>query len=212
MSCFPVALVQLKDARCIVVGGGRVAARKVAALIEAGACPIVISPAMCASLRHLAQQGEIQVIERSYCPGDLEGARLVIAATDDPTTNEAVYEEALSHECLINVVDDPAHCSFYVPATVRRGELTISISTGGHSPLLARRLREALEMQFDDAYGPYLSLLGALRPVVQDRVSDAGQRRALWTALLDSDVLDLLRDGAQEAARQRALGIIDAFS
>jgi precorrin-2 dehydrogenase/sirohydrochlorin ferrochelatase len=211
VSAYPIALVHLEDARCIVVGGGAVAARKVTALREGGARPIVISPALCDPLCDLAQDGEIQVIERTYRPGDLDGARVVIAATDDPGTNHAVYEEAVSAGCLVNVVDDPAHCTFYVPATVRRGTLTISISTGGHSPSLARRIREALEMQFDAAYGPYLSLLGTLRPVVRDRIADAVQRKALWAALLDSDILDLLRDGTEQAARQRALEIIDSF-
>ena len=212
MSCYPIALVHLGDARCIVVGGGRVAARKVAALREAGVRPVVISPALCGSLQRLAQSGEIQVIERAYRHGDLDGARVVIAATDDSATNEAVYDEAVSLGCLVNVVDDPARCSFYVPAIVRRGELTISISTGGQSPALARRLREALEMQFDAAYGPYLSLLGELRPVVQDRVAGSAQRRDLWAALLDSDILELVRDGAHQAARRRALQIVDSFS
>jgi siroheme synthase-like protein len=212
VNSYPIALVNLDNARCVVVGGGRIAARKVTALIEAGACPVVISPALCEPLRCQAQRGEVQVIERSYRPGDLRGARFAIAATDDPAVNEAVWREAESLGCLVNVVDDPAHCTFYVPAIVRRGELTISISTGGNSPALARRLREALEAQFDAGYEPFLSLLGELRPLVQERITESARRKALWTALLDSEILDLFRQGAHHAARQRAFEIVDTFN
>ena len=212
MNSYPIALVNLDGARCVVVGGGRIAARKVAALREAGARPVVISPMLCESLRPLAQKGEIEVIERAYRSGDLKGTRLVIAATNDPATNKAVWREAKSLGCLVNVVDDPAHCNFYVPAVVRRGELTISISTGGNSPALARRLREALEERFDAGYEPYLLLLGELRPLVQGRISQSVRRKALWTALLDSEILDLFRQGAHQAARQRAFEIVDEFS
>lgn len=209
---YPIALVGLEHARCIVVGGGRIAARKVTALCQAGARPVVISPALCESLRRQAECGEIEAIERAYGPGDLEGAWLVIVATDEPTINEAVWREGKACGCLVNVVDDPAHCNFHVPATVRRGALTISVSTGGHSPALARRLREGLEAQFDTAYEPYLELLGELRPLVQEHIADPARRKALWGALLDSDILELLRDGAAQAGRQRALDIIDTFS
>jgi precorrin-2 dehydrogenase/sirohydrochlorin ferrochelatase len=209
---YPIDLVGLEHARCIVVGGGRVAARKVSALRQAGARPVVVSPVLCESLQRQAACGEIEVIERVYCPGDLEGAWLVIAATDEPAINEAVWREGKARGCLVNVVDDPARCNFYVPATVRRGALTISISTGGNSPALARRLRQGMEAQFDAAYGPYLALLGELRPLVRERIAAPERRKALWVALLDSDVLELLRDERQRAARQRALDIIDTFS
>lgn len=212
MKGYPVALVHLEQARCVVVGGGRVAARKVAALIEAGAHPVVISPELCATLQAQLDSGEIEAIERTYRPGDLAGVRLAIAATDDPAANEAVWQEAVSLGCLVNVVDDPAHCNFYVPSVLRRGTLTISISTGGNSPSLARRLRETLEAEFDASYEPYLSLLGELRPTVRERIASPAQRQALWTALLDSDVLALFRSDAHQAARQRAMAIVDAFS
>lgn len=209
---YPVTLVGLEDARCVVVGGGQVAARKVTALREARACPVVISPTLCESLRCRAERGEIQVIEREYRSKDLEGAWLAIAATDDQSTNEAVWREAKSLGCLVNVVDDPAHCNFHAPASVRRGALTISISTGGNSPALARRLREALETQFDASYESYLAVLGELRPLVRERITDSARRVALWGALLDSEILELCRGREYEAAHQRALEIIDSLS
>jgi len=211
VSSYPITLVGLKNARCVVVGGGEVAARKVAALREAGARPVVISPVLCEQLEQQAESGEIQVACREYHPGDLAKARLVIAATDDPVTNEAVWREAEAIGCLVNVVDDPAHCNFYVPATVCRGALTISVSTAGNSPLLARRIREMLEDQFDASYESYLALLGELRPLVQESVADPARRRALWRELLDSEVQALLSEGRPPDARQRAMEIIAAF-
>ena len=211
MSGYPITLVDLANALCVVVGGGDVAARKVAALRQAGARPVVISPALCATLRRQVDEGEIEAIERRYQAGDLDGVRLVIAATDDPATNEAVWREAQERGCLVNVVDDPPRCNFYVPATVRRGALTLAISTGGNSPLLARRIRRMLEEEFDSAYGPYLELLGELRPRVQEQVAELARRKELWESLLDSDVLDLLRAGQAQAARQRADAIVEKF-
>jgi len=208
---YPLTLVGLAESRCVVIGGGRVAARKVDALLEAGAQPVVISRDLCADLQARLGAGEIEALPRGYRRGDLAGARLVIAATDDVAVNEAVWQEAQEVGCLVNVVDDPSRCNFHVPATVRRGALTLAIATGGNAPALARRIRQDLEALFDVAYEPYLALLGELRPVILDRIPAAG-RRAAWQALLDSEVLDLLRSGASQAARQRAGEILDALA
>jgi precorrin-2 dehydrogenase/sirohydrochlorin ferrochelatase len=212
VSGYPITLVDMANACCVVIGGGEVAARKVAALREAGARPVVISPILCEALQRQVESGEIDAFEREYRTGDLAGMRLVIAATDDPATNEAVWHEAQAARCLVNVVDDPARCNFYVPATVRRGDLTISISTGGNSPALARRIREALEQQFDAAYASYLDLLGGLRTLIRDQVTDPERRKALWASLLDSDLLDLLRAGDPQTARQRAEEIVADYT
>jgi precorrin-2 dehydrogenase/sirohydrochlorin ferrochelatase len=132
----------------------------------AGARPVVISPALCNERQHQVDAGEIDLLPRNYQPGDLAGVRMVIAATDDPATNEVVWQETQAVGCSINLVDDPVHCNFYVPATVRRGALTLSISPSGHSPALAGRIRQTLEWQFDAAYQPYVDLLGELRPQI----------------------------------------------
>lgn len=205
---YPITLVDLANTRCLVVGGGEVAARKVAALLAAGARPMVISPAFCESLRRQIEQGRIDAMERRYQSGDLAGVRLVIAATDDPVTNEAVWREAQDTGCLVNVVDDPLRCNFFVPATVRRGALTLAVSTSGKSPLLARRIRQELEAQFEPAYEAYVDLLGELRPIVQE-IASAALRKRLWEAILGSDVLDWVRAGDIQAARRRALTIIE---
>lgn len=211
MSGYPVTLIDLHKTSCVVIGGGEIAERKVTALREAGARPLVISPILSDALRCQVDAGEIDAIEREYQTGDLSGARLVIAATDEPAINEAVWQEAQAIGCLVNVVDDPSRCDFYVPATIRRGALTISVSTAGSSPLLAGRIRHALEQQFDPAYGPYLELLGGLRPQVKELVVDPACRKGVWESLLGSDILDLLRDGQPEAAQQRAKDIVQTF-
>jgi precorrin-2 dehydrogenase/sirohydrochlorin ferrochelatase len=211
VSGYPILLVDLANMLCAVIGGGKVAARKVDALRRAGARPVVISPALCRPLRTLLEAGEIDAILREYRAGDLAGVRLVIAATDDPQTNEAVWQEARAAGCLVNVVDDPARCNFYVPATVRRGALTLSVSTAGRSPSLARRIRQALEAEFDPAYEAYVDLLGELRPAVEEQIPSPAGRKELWSALLDSDMLSLIRRGEIEAARRRAGEIVDKF-
>jgi precorrin-2 dehydrogenase/sirohydrochlorin ferrochelatase len=211
MGVYPIALVNLQGERCVVIGGGRVAARKVTGLQAAGARPVVICPDLGHALQQQAELGQIEAIRRTYQPGDLAGARLVIAATDDPETNESVWQEAQATGCLVNVVDDPARCNFHVPASVRRGALSISISTGGSSPLLAGRIRRTLEEQFDATYGPYLELLAGLRPVVQAQIPDPSDRKLLWEELLDSDVFALLRSGESGLARQRAQMLIESY-
>ncbi|MGD9145540.1 MAG: bifunctional precorrin-2 dehydrogenase/sirohydrochlorin ferrochelatase [Anaerolineae bacterium] len=211
MSSYPITLVGLANTRCVVIGGGKVAARKVAALRSAGARPLVISPDLDAALQRRLEDDQIDAIQREYRPGDLDGIGLVIAATDNPATNEAVWQDAQATGCLVNVVDDPDRCNFHVPAIVRRGDLTLSVSTGGNSPALARRIRRSLEQQFDSAYGPYLVLLGELRPLVRQRVASQAQRKMLWETLLDAKILELLRAGATEAARERALEIVESF-
>ena len=133
---------------------------------------------------------------------------MVIAATDDPAVNEAVFREAQALGCLVNVVDDPARCSFFVPAVVRRGALTIAVSTGGKSPALARRIRQQLESLFDPAYGPLLDQMRRLRPTVQSTVPDPGRRAAFWERLLDSDVLDRLRAGDEVGAISQAEALL----
>lgn len=211
MRGYPITLTGLDSVRCVVVGGGEVAARKVAALREAGARPVVISPEAGEELQLQAERGEIELTARPYRAGDLTGARLVIAATDDRETNRTVWSEAQAVGCLINVVDDPAHCSFHVPATVRRGPLTISIATAGKSPALAGRIRQSLEQQFDAGYQPYLELLGELRPHIRERIADAAQRRKLWEALLDAELLALCRQGRQGIARRQAMRMVREF-
>lgn len=201
MDTYPIGLIGLENRRVVVIGGGSVAARKVSGLVDAGAQVEVISPKICEGIRTLAGLGSVLMIERAYQPGDLKGAFLAIAATDDPAANHAVWEEAGSVNCLINVVDDPKHSSFILPAVIRRGEVTISISTGGASPALARRLREMLEPVFDPEYAELAQILEELRPNLIKKFPSEQERLSVVSRIIDSDLLRIIRDEGSAAAR-----------
>lgn len=206
MSNYPVVLTGLDSA--VVVGGGEVAARKVEGLLAAGVGVTVISPQLAPELQELAAQARIAVLPRVYQPGDLEGVRLVIAATGDPQVNQAVWQEAQARGCLVNVVDDPAHCTFHVPAVVRRDAVTISIGTGGASPALAKWLRRHISADIGPEYGQLAMLLAELRPRMQSSIP-AENRQALWCELINA-LLPPLREGHQDGARQAAESMLRA--
>jgi precorrin-2 dehydrogenase/sirohydrochlorin ferrochelatase len=209
---YPVNLVGLADRRCIVVGGGEVAQRKVESLLEAGAERLlVISPCLTHKLRALLQANRIEHHPRGYQQGDLEGAFVVIAATHDPDVNRDVWQEAQERRLLINVVDDPHHCNFFVPSVVRRGDLTISISTGGQDPALSARLRQELEPRFGREYAAFLEIAGALRDRVGRELSGRARSR-FWYALSDSEILTLLKKGKRQEAERLANDILTAHA
>jgi len=209
---YPINLVGLENRRCIVVGGGEVAQRKAEALLEAGAeRVVVISPHLTHKLRALLKAKRIEHRPRDYQQGDLEGAFVVIAATDDPDVNRDVWQEAQEKRLLINVVDDPHRCNFFVPSVVRRGDLTISICTGGQDPALSARLRRQLEPRFGPEYAAFLEIAGALRDRVGKELS-ARVRSRFWNALADSEVLALLRDGKWQEAERLANDILAAHA
>lgn len=198
---YPIML-DLRGRKCVVVGGGEVAARKVRALLDCGAQVVVVSPQAGPAIGDLARQGAVEWVRRAYTDGDLDDARLVIAAAP-PQVNDAVAREARRRGLPVNVVDDPERCDFIVPAVVRRGRVVIAFSTGGASPALARRLRETLETQIGPEFGELAELLGRLRAEVL-AVGDKGRRRSIWQAILDSRALDLLREGRREEAEAEA--------
>jgi siroheme synthase-like protein len=197
-------MLNLQGRRCLVVGGGVVAARKVNDLRRCGAEVRVVAPVVTAALRRLADRGVIAWAERAYRARDLDGAFVAIAATDDPAVNRRVSEQAQRRGILVNVVDDPAWCTFIVPATVRRGDILIAISTSGRSPALAKRLRQQIEETVGPEYGRLADLLGRLRAPMKALLPNAAQRRRACEALLDSDLLDLLRRGKMREAEKIA--------
>ncbi len=179
------------------------AERKVLALLETGAKVTVISPTLSAGLQQLVARGQVQPVQREYQRGDLAGAFLVIGATDDARTNEQVWQEAVDRGQLVNVVDDLRRCNFISPSVVRRGDVCLAISTGGKSPALAKRIRERLEEEFGPEYAEFVDLLGDLREQVKAQYPDSKERRALWYRLVDSDILELIRQGQDGLVRQR---------
>lgn len=212
MQTYPICLVGLNRCRSVVIGGGHVAARKTAALLEAGAVVTAISPQFTPEFVHLGQNPALRLIQRPYQDGDLEDAFLVVSATDVAAVNQAVYAEAQRRGCLVNVVDDPQHSNFIVPAVVRRGEVQLAITTGGASPALARRLRERLEGWLRPAYGDLAALLAELRPELLRRFASGPGRLEAALHLVDANLLDVIESDGIEAARQRAVALLDELS
>jgi len=184
----------------VVVGGGYVAARKVEGLLASESQVKVISPVLVPELQLLADSGVITVFERSYQDGDLEGAFLAIAATDEITINHAVWAEAMKRGCLINVVDDPEHSTFILPAVLQRGEMSVAVSTGGSSPALARRLRERLEDIIGPEYGTLTELMAELRPELLASFPPGKARLQAALRIVDSNILDVIQNLGRDAA------------
>jgi siroheme synthase-like protein len=198
------AFLDLRGRRCLVIGGGVVALRKVEALLRCGAEVVVIAPELSVELAARVRERRVGHQPREFRFGDLEGAFLVVAATDDQSVNARVFEEADRRGLLVNVVDDPARCTFLVPSAIHRGPITIAISTGGASPALAKRVREQVERAVGPEYGALAALMGELREEVKRAHADESARRRVWQRILDSDIIELLRAGQPEAAREKA--------
>ncbi len=212
MQTYPICLVGLNQRRSVVIGGGHVAVRKTSALLEAGAAVTVISPQFIPEFAGLSHHPALRLVQRPYQEGDLEGAFLVISATDMAVVNQAVYAEALRRGCLVNVVDDPQRSNFIVPAVVQRGEVQLAITTGGASPALARRLRERLEGWLRPAYGDLAAILAELRPELLRRFAPGPARLEAALHLVDAGLLDVIESDGVEAARQRAAALLDELA
>jgi precorrin-2 dehydrogenase / sirohydrochlorin ferrochelatase len=204
---FPIMLTDLHAVRCLVVGGGQVAERKVEALLEAGARVVVISPSLTPLLTQRASDGRVEHINRAYRDGDLASAFLAIAATDSRDVNLKVADAARHAGILINVADDPAAGNFHTAATIRRGELLLAISTGGASPAVSALLRRKLEAILGEEYAALLALMRVLRPRVRDQVA-APWRPAIWRALASDEVLAWLRAGDMDRVELYAKELI----
>ena len=203
MTAFYPVFLDLRGRRAVVIGGGAVAEQKVRGLTAAGAHVTVVSPDLSPGLTDLAARGAIELRRRSYRGGDLAGAWLAIAASDDRAVNAAVWAEAERLGVPLNAVDDLEHCSFIAPAIHREGDITVAVSTGGKSPALAVRLRQRIARLVGRAEARLCELLGELRPELATRVPDAQARTALWYEIVDSDVIDFVRRGDVEGARGR---------
>lgn len=193
---YPVALI-LTGRRCLVVGGGPVAARKAEALVACGAVVDVVARRVGPEMAALG----LDCQERDYRRGDATGYRLVVAATDDPAVNQAVYEDAEAAGVWVNAADDPASCSFMLPAVARQGPITVAVSTGGASPAMASWLRDRVAAQL----GPEHEQLAALLAEHRTAMKAAGRptEGSDWRRALDSDMLDLIRAGRTQQARER---------
>ena len=209
MSFYPVFL-NLRDRRVVVIGGGAVAEQKVVGLLEAGAGVVVVSPELTWKLEDLAATGAITLERRAYREGDLAGAFVAIAATDERGVNARVWAEAETRGIPLNAVDDLPHCSFIAPSVHRVGDIAVAISTGGKSPAFAVRLRERIATLVGIEHAQFVDLLGELRPTVAARVPDARTRTRLWYDIVDSDAVEAVRRGDVAAARRRIEELVAA--
>jgi precorrin-2 dehydrogenase/sirohydrochlorin ferrochelatase len=172
---FPIYL-KLAGRCCLVVGAGKISEGKVAGLIRAGAKVEVVAPRGTPQIKKWHQQKKLRWRRREFRPSDLEGALLVVAATDSPKLHEQIFREARARAVLCNVVDVPPLCDFYYPAVVRRGDLQIAISTGGSSPSLAKRLREEMESAFGPEYEAWLRVLARKRQKILGKGMSISER------------------------------------
>ncbi len=184
----------------LVVGGGKVARRKVEALLEAGAAVTIVAAALEPGLNQLALLGRIRQHRNAFDPAQLDGVWLVVAASDDRRLNREVADAAAARQIFANVVDDAELSSVHAPARVRRGHLQVAVSTRGAAPALARRLRERLEAELDESLGALTALLAAQRARIRSRFPRPGQRRRFFERLLDDDLPRLLRAGEHDRA------------
>jgi precorrin-2 dehydrogenase/sirohydrochlorin ferrochelatase len=204
MKTYPLFAL-IEDRSCLVVGGGPVGERKVRDLLTAGARVTLVSRELTPGLGQLAVQGRLRYVPGDFRPAHLEGMILVIGATDDQEVNALVSAAAQARGLLVNIVDQPELCTFIVPAQVRRGPLTLAVSTGGASPALARRLREELEERFGADYALYLRVLKALRDRVLTRRRGQPENALLFQQLVASPLQSALKRGD----RPRALAVLE---
>ncbi len=201
---YPIYL-DVKGKRCVVVGGGEVAYRKVISLKEAGAEVVVIASEF---HKNLSTEKDVVLLEQKYDGECLAGTFLVIAATNEKEINQRVWQDAQRHGLLVNVVDQPELCNFIVPSVINRGELQISISTGGASPALAKRIRKEIESLFGPEYAEFTQLLSKFRPVVISAVKDEEKRRHVFELLSSQDILELIKQHGPQRAEEEMKGII----
>ena len=201
MNTYYPVYIELREQPCVVIGGGKIADGKVEGLLAAQANVTVISPDLTAHLRELVEEKKITYLARAYQPGDLTGAFMVICATDQAEINHQVWQEASANRQLVNVVDDTPRCNFIAPSILRKGDLTIAISTSGKAPALAVRLKERLQRELGPEYERFLELAGDLREPLARHIPDFETRKALWYELVDSEILDVLARGDESAAR-----------
>jgi uroporphyrin-III C-methyltransferase/precorrin-2 dehydrogenase/sirohydrochlorin ferrochelatase len=201
MDFLPIFL-DLRDRRCLVVGGGEVAERKTAVLLRAGGHVTVVAPQLCQALARRVAEGEVTYHERRYNDGDLAGCGIAFAATDDREVNAAVSHAARALNVPVNVADDPALCSFIMPSIVDRSPVVAAVSTGGASPVLARLIRMRLEQLIPSAYGRLGGFVESFRDQVKARFAAGRERKNFWEKVLQGPIAERVLAGQEPAARK----------
>jgi siroheme synthase-like protein len=218
MRYYPVFL-DIADKPVVVIGGGTIAQQKIEGLIDAGAQVTVISPELNETLEAFRQESKILHIKREYEPGDIEGYELVFVATDSRAENQKVWQEGRQRHIWVNAVDDVPNCDFIMPGIIRRGDLTLAISTAGKSPAMARKVREDLETFLTDDDSALLDLAGEIRSQMRERgiemhgcIQCQRDGNDVWNAALDGIVRKLIQEGKRDEARARIINLLFAPS
>lgn len=207
MKYYP-AYLDLGDRCCMVAGGGRVAERKALSLLEAGADVTVISESLTAKLQELSAAGKVVHRLKKVEDSDLAGAYLVVAATGSEEVNSAIAAFCRTKHILVNVASPPEESTFIVPSVVERGDLIIAISTSGSSPALSKKIRQELEKRYGPEYLLFLQKMAKVRNRLRQELADEQARRAIFQAIVESDVLELLRQGMVHEADRRIAEIV----
>ena len=197
---YPVNLI-VEGRSVVVVGAGRIATRKIEGLLDAGARVHVVAPALSDRIRTWRDEGRLTASERGFEPADLDGAWLAFVATGDRAVNGAVYEEGQRRRVFVNSADDPANCSLTLMSVVRRGDLQLAIGTAGRSPALATYLKERLGAEIGPEYEGLLEILADVREEIRARGESSEAYD--WRPAFDSAILDLVRDGKFEDAKEQ---------
>ena len=198
MPIFYPVFLNLTERRCVIIGGGQIAEGKISKLLDSGAKIIVISPDATQGIRGFAERGQIELDLRKYQEGDLQGAFIAIAATNDRMVNQEIFEEAEKQGILLNAVDDMPRCSFIAPSIVEKGPVTVAISTGGASPALARKLREKMEVSSALDWADATSVLSKARQVIKDKQIAVDPQR--WQCCMTDELLTMIQAGHENEA------------
>jgi precorrin-2 dehydrogenase/sirohydrochlorin ferrochelatase len=199
--CYPI-LVDLQGKQALVVGGGKVAQRKIETLLEHGATVQVVAKELTAALEELRRAGRIEFLGEEFSEAFVDGAFVVFAATDDASLNRRVSRTAQQRSLLVNAVDQPADCNFIVPSVLSRGDLVIAVSTSGKSPAFARKVRVELEQSFGEEYGLFLNLMGNLRKEILRLGLSQEENKSTFEDLVTSDLLTAIREKNWDLASQ----------
>jgi precorrin-2 dehydrogenase / sirohydrochlorin ferrochelatase len=204
---YPINL-DLRKRRILIIGGGQVAEHKALALVPYGARLTLVSPLFTKKLLSLAKRRKARLIRRSFRMSDLNGQFIVICATEDKKLNRRVAQQAKKKGQLVNVVDDPRYCSFIFPAVVRRGPLSIGISTDGLVPGLSKRIRKEIETHYGDGYRGAVHFLSRLRKGIHDEISDLKVRQSMMNQIIDEDFHFLTRPSTQRRIQRKVKKLI----
>lgn len=199
------AFLNIAGQQCVIIGGGRVAERKCSTLLRAGARVTVISPEITRRLEQYREKGLLNHVRRHYKKGDIQAAFAVIVATDSEETNRQVVTDAAASRVLLNVVDNPALCTFIAPSVLKRGPLTIAVSTGGISPAMAHTIRRELERMYGAEFSGYLRFVKDLRRRALTEISDKAEREQFLKGLASEEMMTLLRRKGFREAKKTAL-------